>query len=163
MPRPVRAAIVVLLASIVAALALTAARAVEPIKISRDDVALDLSRAVEIYSNQGDTFQISTAPGVDGIVRRIEVEALDERSTGDWAVFALANNSDQQLDRPVLLLQGSDDRVVPPSQAEVLVAALEANRVPHRYLRFEGEGHGFRRASTIIAACTNRSAEGSVS
>lgn len=58
----------------------------------------------------------------------------------------------EQLDRPVLLLQGSDDRVVPPSQAEVLVAALEANRVPHRYLRFEGEGHGFRRASTIIAA-----------
>jgi diguanylate cyclase (GGDEF)-like protein/PAS domain S-box-containing protein len=76
-----------------------AASAVEPIKISRGDVALDLSRAVEIYRNQGQNFQVSTAPGLDGIVRRIEVEASSERSTGDWAVFALANNTDQQLDK----------------------------------------------------------------
>ncbi|MCB1453242.1 MAG: sensor domain-containing phosphodiesterase, partial [Rhizobiaceae bacterium] len=75
------------------------AAAVEPIKISRGDVALDLSRAVEIYRNQGQNFQVSTAPGLDGIVRRIEVEASSDRSTGDWAVFALANNTDQQLDR----------------------------------------------------------------
>ena len=79
-----------------------AAWAVEPIKISRDDVALDLSRAVEIYRNQGQNFQVSTAPGLDGIVRRIEVEASSERSAGDWAVFALANNSDQQLDRLIV-------------------------------------------------------------
>ncbi|MBO6899880.1 MAG: sensor domain-containing phosphodiesterase [Rhizobiaceae bacterium] len=85
--------------------------AVEPIKISRGDIALDLSRAVEIYRNQGQNFQVSTAPGLDGIVRRIEVEASSERSTGDWAVFALANNSDQQLDRlieaPHFRLSGS--------------------------------------------------------
>jgi len=51
------------------------------------------------------------------------------------------------LDRiacPVLVLQGADDRVVPRSQAEAIVAALEANGVPHAYLLFEGEGHGFR-------------------
>ena len=76
--------------------------AVEPIKIARDDVALDLSGAVEIYRNQGDNFQVSTAPGADGIVRRIEVEANDARSTGDWAVFALANTTDQQLDRLIV-------------------------------------------------------------
>jgi diguanylate cyclase (GGDEF)-like protein/PAS domain S-box-containing protein len=75
------------------------AHALEPIAISREDVALDLSRAVEIYNNQGDAFQVSTAPGADGIVRRIEVDAAGERSTGDWAVFALANTTDQQLDR----------------------------------------------------------------
>ena len=51
------------------------ALAVEPIKIARDDKALDLSGAVEIYRNQGENFQVSTAPGPDGIVRRIEVEA----------------------------------------------------------------------------------------
>ncbi len=78
------------------------ARAIEPIKIARDDVALDLSGAVEIYRAQGDAFQVSTAPDVDGIVRRIEVEAQDERSTGDWAVFALANTTDQQLDRLIV-------------------------------------------------------------
>lgn len=78
------------------------ADAIEPIKIARDDVALDLSGAVEIYRGQGDAFQVSTAPDVDGIVRRIEVEAQDERSTGDWAVFALANTTDQQLDRLIV-------------------------------------------------------------
>ncbi len=78
------------------------ASAVEPIKISRDNVALDLSRAVQIYQNQGQNFQVSTAPGPDGIVRRIEVEANDERSSGDWAVFALANTTDEQLDRLIV-------------------------------------------------------------
>ncbi|WP_157015250.1 EAL domain-containing protein [Mesorhizobium xinjiangense] len=82
--------------------AILPAQAVEPIKISRDDVALDLSRALEIHRNQGANFQVSTAPGIDGIVRRIEVEAQDERSSGDWAVFALANTSEQQLDRLIV-------------------------------------------------------------
>ena len=80
----------------------TSAFAIEPIKISPDDVALDLSRAVQIYQNQGENFQVSTAPGPDGIVRRIEVEANDERSSGDWAVFALANTTDEQLDRLIV-------------------------------------------------------------
>ena len=80
----------------------TSALAIEPIKISPDDVALDLSRAVQIYQNQGENFQVSTAPGPDGIVRRIEVEANDERSSGDWAVFALANTTDEQLDRLIV-------------------------------------------------------------
>jgi dipeptidyl aminopeptidase/acylaminoacyl peptidase len=47
---------------------------------------------------------------------------------------------------PVLVLQGSDDLVVPPAQAEALVAALERNDVPRAYLLFEGEAHGFRQA-----------------
>src|SRR5690606_10139853 len=83
-------------------LAAAPAGAIEPIKISRDDVALDLSKAVEIHRDQGENFQVSTAPGADGIVRRIEVEAQDSRSTGDWAVFALANTTDEQLDRLIV-------------------------------------------------------------
>ncbi len=46
----------------------------------------------------------------------------------------------------MLVLQGADDRVVPVSQAEGIVAALERNGLPHAYLLFEGEGHGFRKA-----------------
>lgn len=56
------------------------------------------------------------------------------------------------LDRiacPVLIMQGLDDRVVPPAQAEAIVAALAANGIPHAYLAFEGEGHGFRGADAI--------------
>ena len=79
-----------------------ASHAVEPIDISRDDVALDLSKAVQIYQNQGNTFQVSTAAGADGIVRRIEVEASSPLSSGDWGVFALANNTEQQLDRLIV-------------------------------------------------------------
>ncbi len=50
---------------------------------------------------------------------------------------------------PVLILQGLDDRVVPPAQADAIVAALEVNGIPHAYLAFEGEGHGFRGAHAI--------------
>ncbi|WP_292223285.1 diguanylate cyclase, partial [Mesorhizobium sp.] len=91
-----------ILAVVVTFFAATPAFAVEPIKIARDDKALDLSGAVQIYRNQGENFQVSTAPGPDGIVRRIEVEANDARSSGDWAVFALANTTDQQLDRLIV-------------------------------------------------------------
>ena len=57
-----------------------------------------------------------------------------------------------RLDRPVLLLQGLDDPVVPPAQAERFVAALRDKDVPYAYLAFEGEAHGFRRAETQVAA-----------
>lgn len=57
-----------------------------------------------------------------------------------------------RLTTPMLVLQGTDDEVVPPSQAEIIVGALRARNVPHAYLLFEGEGHGFRRAETIVRA-----------
>lgn len=50
----------------------------------------------------------------------------------------------------VLLLQGLDDRVVPPAQTEMIESALRARRVPVAALYFEGEGHGFRSADAII-------------
>ncbi len=51
---------------------------------------------------------------------------------------------------PVLILQGLEDRVVPPSEAELIVDALWERRVPHAYLAFEGEDHGFRQKANII-------------
>jgi dipeptidyl aminopeptidase/acylaminoacyl peptidase len=57
-----------------------------------------------------------------------------------------------KITRPLLLLQGLDDKVVPPSQAEAIVAALERNGVPYAYIAFEGEGHGFRGADAIRRA-----------
>ena len=57
---------------------------------------------------------------------------------------------DRHADRiscPVLVMQGADDKIVPPSQAEGIVAALQRNGLPHAYLLFEGEGHGFRQAA----------------
>ena len=56
----------------------------------------------------------------------------------------------ERLRAPVILFQGLEDEVVPPSQAETMVAALKRNGVPHAYLAFAGEAHGFRRAETEI-------------
>jgi len=72
----------------------------------------------------------------------------------DEAVFA-ARSPLRHVDRlrtPLLILQGLDDKVVPPSQPETLVAAMEANGVPVTYIAFPGEGHGFRSADTIVAS-----------
>lgn len=52
---------------------------------------------------------------------------------------------------PVLVLQGSDDKVVAPSQAEAIVEGAERRGVPHAHIVFEGEGHGFRKPANIRA------------
>ncbi len=57
-----------------------------------------------------------------------------------------------QISCPVLVLQGLEDAIVPPAQAEAIVAALDRNGVPHAYVAFEGEQHGFRRAENQARA-----------
>lgn len=58
----------------------------------------------------------------------------------------------EHLNCPILFLQGDEDKVVPPNQAEAMVDALRKKSMPVAYLLFEGEGHGFRRADTIKRA-----------
>ena len=48
------------------------------------------------------------------------------------------------------VFQGADDKVVPQSQSDSIVEALKANRVPHIYRVYPGEGHGFRKSESII-------------
>ena len=52
----------------------------------------------------------------------------------------------------MLLLQGLDDPVVPPSQSEAIAADLAARGIRHAYIAFAGESHGFRKAETVIAS-----------
>ena len=63
-----------------------------------------------------------------------------------------AINFMDQLSTPMIILQGDEDEIVPPSQAEVMVEALDSKGLPYAYLLFEGEQHGFRQAATIIRA-----------
>ena len=61
-------------------------------------------------------------------------------------------NHVDRLSAPVIFFQGAEDRVVPPNQTELMVAALKKRGVPVGYFLFEGEQHGFRRAENIKRA-----------
>ena len=67
----------------------------------QDAPAIDLTAATELQHTETDRIQVSTAPGPDGIVRRIEVHAREHNT--NWAVFALTNNSDEQIDRLIVV------------------------------------------------------------
>ncbi len=56
------------------------------------------------------------------------------------------------LSCPIILLQGLEDRIVPPNQAEMMFDAVRSKGIPCAYLPFEGEQHGFRRAENIKRA-----------
>ncbi len=93
-------------ATALAALALAAlfgvanAGAVEAVNVRLDAAAIDLTGALEFQHTEGDRVQVSIAPGADGIARRIEVRAREAGS--NWAVFALANDGDEQIDRLIV-------------------------------------------------------------
>ena len=78
----------------------TDARALDAVSVRGDAPAIDLTGILEQQRSDTDRIQVSTAPGTDGIVRRVEVRA---REGGlNWVVFALANNTDDQLDRLIV-------------------------------------------------------------
>ena len=119
------------LAGLVAGLlgALTPARAVEAVRVTLDAPAVDLTPMIERYRSDGDLIQISTAPGKDGIVRRIAVKAREPGARPDWMVFALTNDTDEQIDRllvaPHFRLVGSG--VVWPDLGGSRIAAITAS------------------------------------
>jgi len=92
------AGLVALAAAVVAG---PAAHAVEAVNVRLDAPAIDLTAATEVQQTEADRIQVSTAPGPDGIVRRIEVRAREHNT--NWAVFALTNNSDEQIDRLIVV------------------------------------------------------------
>jgi dipeptidyl aminopeptidase/acylaminoacyl peptidase len=59
-------------------------------------------------------------------------------------------NSVDNIKVPLLLLQGLDDKVVPPNQSQLIFDALKKNCIPTAYITFEGEGHGFRQPKNNI-------------
>jgi dipeptidyl aminopeptidase/acylaminoacyl peptidase len=86
-----------------------------------------------------------------------------ESGYNDWLVGAPADQAQLFAERspinhladittPLLVLHGSDDAVVPPSQARVLVDSLRHRGIAVTYEEFEGEGHGFRSADTLQRA-----------
>jgi len=96
----VRQALVRLVAAM-AALAMLAlpALALEAVRVVPQTDAIDLLPALETYRGEDDRLTVQTAPGADGIVRRIEVQASEPGSRPTWIVFALKNDSNEAIDR----------------------------------------------------------------
>ena len=106
------------------------ASAVEPIRVPLDSKAIDLTNMVERYSGEGDRLQVSTAPGSDGIVRRIEVSAAQPGTQPAWIVFAFTNDTTEQLERlivaPHFRLSGSG--VIWPDLGASRISAITASQ-----------------------------------
>ncbi len=117
-------ALILLLVSAVNALAM------ESVRVPQGARAIDLTHAVEQHSSEGDRLQVSTAPGADGIVRRIEVGAREAGSRPNWIVFALTNDTDEQVERllvaPHFRLQGSG--VIWPDLGATRISAITASQ-----------------------------------
>jgi diguanylate cyclase (GGDEF)-like protein/PAS domain S-box-containing protein len=86
---------------VVLATALAPARAVEAINVRTDAQAIDLTDAAERHRTEADRLLVSAAPGPDGIVRRMDVRAREGNT--NWAVFALANSGDEQIERLIVV------------------------------------------------------------
>ena len=101
--------------------------------------------------------------GVGELEEMFETTHKFESRYGDWLLGPYPQakalyrerspvNHADKLNCPVIFLQGLDDKVVPPAQSEYMVNAMREKGLPVSYLAFEGEAHGFRKASTIRRA-----------
>ncbi|WP_407664530.1 EAL domain-containing protein [Microvirga pudoricolor] len=128
--RIVSFAITLFLASFLCAAWPSAGWAVESVRVDSDTKAIDLTPMIERYRSDGDEIRISTAPGRDGIVRRIAVKAREAGTRPDWIVFALTNDSDEQVDRllvaPHFRLTASG--VIWPDLGSSRIAAITASQ-----------------------------------
>jgi diguanylate cyclase (GGDEF)-like protein/PAS domain S-box-containing protein len=106
------------------------AQAIDSVRVPQDVSAIDLTHAIEKHSSEGDRLQVSTAPGSDGIIRRIEVGAREPGTRPSWIVFALTNDTDEQVERlivaPHYRLQGSG--VIWPDLGANRISAITASQ-----------------------------------
>ncbi|NGP17444.1 EAL domain-containing protein [Devosia aurantiaca] len=110
----------------IALFCLAPARGFEVISVPEDVNAVNLSDVIEVVPGQGGRVQLSTAPDADGIIRRIEVVAGNPNTNPFFALIALRNDSDQQIQRllvaPFFRLPGSG--VFQPDLGAARIAAV---------------------------------------
>jgi diguanylate cyclase (GGDEF)-like protein/PAS domain S-box-containing protein len=108
----------------------SAGHAVEAVRVNLEAQAIDLTPMVERYRSEDDEIRISTAPGRDGIVRRIAVKARESGTRPDWIVFALTNDTDEQVDRLLVAphFRLTSSGVIWPDLGSSRVAAITASQ-----------------------------------
>jgi dipeptidyl aminopeptidase/acylaminoacyl peptidase len=116
-----------------------------------------MARADTPFSAGGDYFGIADLEAMARETHKFESRYLD-RLLGPYPqardVYRERSPIDhvEEFSRPLIVLQGLEDEVVPPNQATMIVEALRAKGVPVAYIAFEGEQHGFRIAANIRRA-----------
>jgi len=109
----------------------------------------------DVFKAGASYYGVSDLKGLDADSHKFESHyneyliAPKDRADAVYAERSPINHTDK-LRRPMIFFQGLDDKVVPPPQSEVMVEALRARGVPVAYLTLEGEGHGFRKADSIV-------------
>jgi dipeptidyl aminopeptidase/acylaminoacyl peptidase len=99
----------------------------------------------ELWTGQGGQTHDFESRYMEGLIGTLPQDA------DRYARVSPARHADR-LAGPVLMLQGLEDRICPPVQADQFIAGLAGSGIPHAYLTFEGEQHGFRKAENIQAA-----------
>lgn len=104
--------------------------ALQPLTITGDTEAVDVGPALERVEGTEDRAQVSTVPGQDGMVRRLDVRSASPGSHPSWATFAVTNSGDEQIDRllvvPHYRLVGSG--VLQPDLGATRILALTASQ-----------------------------------
>ena len=109
----------------------------------------------DVFKAGASYYGVSDLKGLDADSHKFESHyneyliAPPERADAVYRERSPIHHTDK-LRRPMIFFQGTDDKVVPPQQSEVMVEALRARGVPVAYITLEGEGHGFRKADSIV-------------
>lgn len=109
----------------------------------------------DVFAAGGDMFGVSDLRALATDTHKFESRYLDSM-IGDWpaeeATYVERSPLSHvaTLSTPIIVLQGDEDEVVPPSQSEVIVDAMRAGGIAHAYLLFAGEQHGFRKPENIV-------------
>jgi dipeptidyl aminopeptidase/acylaminoacyl peptidase len=108
----------------------------------------------EVFSAGASYFGVSDAEALTKETHKFESRYLDNLfgpypEQRDLYIERSPIHFTDKLNCPLILFQGLEDRVVPPSQAELMFAAVKAKGIPVAYLAYPGEQHGFRRAENI--------------